>query len=347
MTYSAVFWTCSFLVLVTFLALVYFLSPVLLPFLLAFLIAYLMNPIANKLTAFHVHRTLSIVFLYFLIFLILGALIFFLLPLLERQVAFLINKIPVFIGFIQQIIIPFAKKHLGVDTSLDLALIKKTLTNNWKEAGGFVKTVLYTATQSGRAVVIFTMNFLITLVVSFYIVRDWNKVLMSVKSLFPRNFSDKWCKIIKECDLVVSAFFRGQLMVMLALGVVYSVGLSFVGLDIALLIGMGAGLLAVVPYLGFIVGIASAILAAMLQFGSVTSVVGVLAVFIVGQLLESLLFTPLFVGDKIGLHPVAVIFSVLAGGELFGFVGVLLALPSAAVILVVLRHLQLHLIEKK
>ena len=145
-----------------------------------------------------------------------------------------------------------------------------------------------------------------------------------------------------ECHEILGAFIRGQLMVMLALGVIYSIGLSVVGLDLALLLGLLAGLASIVPYLGFIVGIFAASLAAYFQFQELLPLVWVAVVFGVGQMLESMILTPLLVGDRIGLHPVAVIFAVMAGGQLAGFVGILLALPVAAVIMVWMRHIHSH-----
>ena len=141
---------------------------------------------------------------------------------------------------------------------------------------------------------------------------------------------------------MLGAFFRGQMLVMIVLSVVYTVGLMIVGIDTALLIGALSGMVSFVPYLGFIVGIVVASVAALMQFQDIIPVLYVAIVFGIGQMLEGMLLTPLLVGDKIGLHPVAVIFAVLAGGQLFGFVGILLALPVAAVIAVVLRHMHGH-----
>jgi predicted PurR-regulated permease PerM len=146
-------------------------------------------------------------------------------------------------------------------------------------------------------------------------------------------------RLAAEMDEVLGAFLRGQLLVMLALGIIYSVGLWIVGLNVALVVGMIAGLASIVPYLGFIIGVASAIGAALVQFGDLTPLIYIAIVFGVGQALESMLLTPMLVGDKIGLHPVAVIFAIMAGGQLFGFVGILVALPVAAMIMVLVRHL--------
>ena len=148
-----------------------------------------------------------------------------------------------------------------------------------------------------------------------------------------------------ECDEVLSAFLRGQLIVMILLGCVYAVGLLIVGLDLALLIGFVAGLASIVPYLGFVIGFGAAAIAALYEFQSLTPLIYVGIVFGIGQLLEGMVLTPLLVGDRIGLHPVAVIFAIMAGGQLFGFTGVLLALPLAAVIMVFIRHAHTRYIE--
>jgi predicted PurR-regulated permease PerM len=163
-------------------------------------------------------------------------------------------------------------------------------------------------------------------------------VIASVHGLIPKRIEATSVMLVTQCHEVLGAFFRGQLMVMLGLGIIYSTGLWVAGLDLALVIGLLAGLFSIVPYLGFFLGILMAVAAAFFQFYDVWHVISVLIVFGIGQVLETAVLTPLFVGDRIGLHPVAVIFAILAGGQLFGFVGVLLALPIAAVLMVFLRH---------
>ena len=183
------------------------------------------------------------------------------------------------------------------------------------------------------------MNFALIPVVAFYLLRDWDLLVERIHNMIPRQFEVTAVNLIKECDEVLSAFMRGQLLIMFLLGCIYALGLSIIGLDLALLIGMLAGLASLVPYLGFIVGILAASIAAVLQFQEPLPLLYVLLVFGFGQLLEGSVMTPMLVGDRIGLHPVAVIFAILAGGQLFGFVGVLLALPIAAVIMVFVRHI--------
>jgi predicted PurR-regulated permease PerM len=183
------------------------------------------------------------------------------------------------------------------------------------------------------------MNLVLIPVITFYLLRDWDELVIKVHDLFPRRMASIVGKLAAEADTVLGAFLRGQFYVMLALGLIYSIGLLLIGLDLALPIGMIAGLISFVPYMGAVVGIGMACIAAMLQFQDVMYLVSVLIVFAIGHSLESMLLTPWLVGNKIGLHPVAVIFAVLAGGQLFGFLGVLLALPVASVIMVLLRHI--------
>jgi len=175
-------------------------------------------------------------------------------------------------------------------------------------------------------------------VVLFYLLRDWDGFLANIRQLIPRDWSDKTLEIAKEIDQVLAEFLRGQLAVMLAMSAFYVLGLWLAGLNMALPIGLVAGLLGFVPYLGIATGIVLALLVAALQFTSFGQLIPVLLVFGIGQLLEGMLLTPKLVGNRIGLHPVVVIFALLAGGQLFGFAGVLLALPVSAAIAVGLRH---------
>ncbi|MEH6473635.1 MAG: AI-2E family transporter, partial [Halopseudomonas sp.] len=176
-------------------------------------------------------------------------------------------------------------------------------------------------------------------VVAFYLLRDWDRMVAQVGALLPRSIEPHVNRWASECDEVLGAFIKGQLLVMLCLGAFYAIGLGLVGLDLALILGVVAGLASIVPYMGFIIGIGASLIAAMLQFNELYYLLLVGLVFGAGQVLEAVVLTPVLVGDKIGLHPVAVIFAIMAGGQLFGFTGVLLALPVAAVVMVLLRHL--------
>jgi predicted PurR-regulated permease PerM len=168
--------------------------------------------------------------------------------------------------------------------------------------------------------------------------RDWDLLIRRLHDLLPRRYEATTARLARECDAVLAQFMRGQLLVMLALAAISTTGLLIVGLNLAFLIGRLAGLVSFVPYLGFIVGILAAGIAAAVQFHDAAHLIYVAIVFGVGQALEGMVLSPWLVGDRIGLHPVAVIFAVMAGGQLFGFLGVLLALPAAAVMVVLLRH---------
>jgi len=199
--------------------------------------------------------------------------------------------------------------------------------------------VLDKVSRSGVGVVLWMTNLVLIPVVAFYLLRDWHRLVGTIDRMLPRSIEPTIAHLAHESDKVLGAFVRGQLLVMLALGIFYGAGLSLVGLSVGLLIGIVAGLLSFVPYLGFIVGFGAAIIAVLVQYGDWSHVLMICGVFAVGQLLEGYVLVPRLVGGKIGLHPVAVIFAVLAGGYLFGFLGVLLALPAASVIVVLLRYL--------
>jgi predicted PurR-regulated permease PerM len=236
--------------------------------------------------------------------------------------------------------LPFLQQNFGVETSdFDFDFMKMLLKDNVKQTGNIINNVLSGVASSGLAIAAWLANLVLIPVVLFYLLRDWDIMLAKIHHLLPREVESKILALTKECDEVLGAFIKGQLMVMLALGIVYSVGLWLVGLDLALLLGMLAGIASIVPYMGFIVGIVAAAIATMVQFNDPTILLWVTLVFMLGQVLEGMVLTPLLVGDKIGLHPVAVIFSIMAGGQLFGFIGILIALPVAAVIMVFLRHI--------
>jgi len=321
--------------------LIYLLAPVLSPFMVAALFAYLGDPLADRLEEKGLSRTLSVTVVFTLIFLIIIIALLLLIPMIEEQLRVLFAKIPAYLDRIQKEFIPWLSAKLGLgDISLDTGDIKQWVSAYWKQAGGIAKVMLSSISSSGIAMVGWLSSLVLIPVVTFYLLRDWDILIERIHVMIPRRIETKVVTLAKESDDVLGAFIRGQLLVMLVLAIIYSIGLKFAGLEIALLIGLLAGLVSFVPYLGFIVGISAATIAVLLQPGfEVIQLVYVVIVFGVGQLLESVVLTPALVGDKIGLHPVAVIFAVMAGGQLFGFIGILLALPVAAVLLVFLRHL--------
>lgn len=326
-------------VLVIVSVLIYLLAPILMPFLSAAILAYIADPLVDKLEK-KMSRTLAVSVVFFILSSVAIILLLVLLPLLEQQFSVLAEKLPLYIERAQSYLLPLLRETFGLDISqVDLNTLKQSLSGYWTTAGGVAANILSSLSHSGLILIGWVASFLLMLVVTFYLLRDWDILIENIHALIPRKNETTIVTIAKESDDVIGAFFRGQMLVMLALAMVYTTGLMIIGLDTALLIGITAGMVSFVPYLGFIVGIVIACIAALMQFQEVIPLLYVAIVFMLGQMLEGMLLTPWLVGDKIGLHPVAVIFAVLAGGQLFGFVGILLALPVAAVIAVVLRHI--------
>ncbi len=320
--------------------LLYLLAPILLPFITGALLAYLGDPLVDRLEKFKISRTLSVVIVFFAAFLIILPIALFLVPLIESQIKLLISKVPSYIDWIMINLEPTLKDTFGISIpALEIAQLKTTFSEQFSHAGGFFKGLVRTVSHSGMVVASWAANLFLIPVITFYLLRDWDNLIAYIHDLLPRSVEPTISKLAKESDDVLGAFLRGQMLVMLALGTIYAVGLKLIGLELALLIGMLAGILSFIPYMGLVVGIVMAGVAIMFQTQDPTNLLWVALVFIVAQAIEGTILTPLLVGDRIGLHPVAVIFSVLAGGQLFGFFGILLALPVFAVIAVVMRHL--------
>lgn len=323
----------------TFVGMVVLLGPVLAPFIVAAASAYLGDPIVDYLERWKFSRTWSVSIVFVVMTLIMLLAVLILLPLLINQVDLLRQELPRFVEWFDQVVLPRFYSLVGSDSSSGLMeTLNSAVTNNWEKISDLAATIIAQATQSGLALVGWLAGLFLTPVVTFYLLRDWDVLIDHISDLLPRKQLPLISRLASECDEVLGQFIRGQLLIMTALTVFYITGLSLMGLKLALLVGIAAGLASVVPYLGALVGILVASLAAYVQFGDLIHVVIALGIFGAGQLLESLFLTPILVGDRIGLHPVAVIFAVVAGGQLFGFVGVLLALPIAAVAMVLVRH---------
>lgn len=319
--------------------LVYLLQPILMPFLIGGALAYFGDPAADRLERLGFNRTLAASMVFVMLALALLLIVLLLVPLLARQLEEFYRRLPDWLRWLEEQGLPWLAATTGIDLgTLQLRDLQAQLSAHWDTAGGIARLIVAKTASSGLALLALLTNLALIPVVTFYLLRDWDLILAKIDATLPRRYAPTIAMLAHECDLVLSAFVRGQLLVMLALGTIYAIGLWLVGLKLALLIGMIAGLASIVPYLGFAIGISAASAAALFQFQEWQMLLPVWLVFGVGQVLESTVLTPYLVGDRIGLHPVAVIFAVLAGGQLFGFTGVLLALPVAAVIMVLLRH---------
>jgi predicted PurR-regulated permease PerM len=333
------------MLVIGFVFLTYLLSPILAPFLIAAVLAYICDPLVDKLCliGFNHHkipRTIATIIVLIGLMLVIVILFLILIPLLQKQTFIISQRLPLMLDVVHGQFEPWLQNKFGVSLNINAEEIRNIIQENWQGTRGFISNALQTAGSKGLALIGLLANIVLIPVVLFYLLRDWDILIGKIGELIPRKWSKKTIEIAKDVDNVVAEFLRGQLSVMLSLCVFYSIGLWLAELDMALSIGLIAGLLSFVPFIGFAVAFILALLLAVLQFNSLHDVIPVLIVFGVGQVIESYLLTPYLVGDRIGLHPVIVILALLAGGQLFGFVGVLLALPISAAIAVGLTHLK-------
>lgn len=310
------------------------LTPILTPFLLGAGFAYILNPVVEYLVKWRLPRWLavSLVFLLLVIFWTLLAIL--VIPLLLQQAETFWQTAPESIAKVDQTLRPILNNWFGIEGTLNVQTIRDFITNNMDTISLYLGNIL----RSGLGVVGLAMNLLILPVVMFYLLLDWNKILSKFQQILPRDIEPTVTKLALQSDEALGGFLRGQILVMLFLAVFYSVGLWIAGIPFALFIGVTAGLISFVPYLGNFVGIGLATIMVLFYQNSYIPLVWVAAVFGIGQLIEGMILTPILVGDRIRLHPLVVIFAVLAGGQLLGFTGVLIALPLAAVLAVVARH---------
>jgi predicted PurR-regulated permease PerM len=320
--------------------LLWLLAPILTPFVFAAMLGWLGDPLVDRLEARGWSRQLSVVFVFSTMVLAVVVALLLLVPMIERQLVTLFESLPRYRDWFIGTVLPWLEDKTGFELLgwLDPGRLFQLVREHWERAGGIAANVLGYISRSGFALVALVANIVLVPVLTFYFLRDWDVLVERVASLVPRDHIRTVGRLARESDLVLGAFLRGQFSVMLVLGVLYAIGLWAVGLDLGLLIGFIAGIVSFVPYLGPATGVVLGVIAALVQFGDFTHVALVLGVFGLGQVIESYWLTPKLVGDRIGLHPVAVIFAIMAGGQLFGFLGVLLALPVAAVANVLLRY---------
>lgn len=321
----------------------YLLKPVLIPFVGAFFIAYFFNPLVAKLAKI-MPRWMAI----FNVFIGIGAIftfvIWFLFPIVWKQLNYARDSIPQVIRWLNHTFLPwvsqtFGLEYMTIDTEQMSKVVMDYVQTNYSLDN--IQNMILSILQSGLSFIQVGGTIVLMPIVAFYFLLDWNRMLNKMERLIPPRYEAKTLQIVGECHSVLRAFIKGQFLVMVLLGIIYAVGLQLIGLQVGLIIGMVAGLASIIPYLGFAVGIVAAIIATFFQFGldwTHLALVGV--VFLIGQAVEGYILQPFLLGDKIGLSPVAVVFAVLAGAQLGGFVGMLIALPVAAVIVVVLKHLR-------
>ena len=320
--------------------LIHALSPILAPFLAGAIFAYVLNPLVGRLTGRYLPRVVAVVLVLLFALALSVALALVIVPLFIKELRMLAERLPAFLIWLNQEAAPWLKQRFAIDVQLDIATVKQLAGSILSNNQDLVAGLLGSLRIGGLALLTFFVNVMLVPVVLFFLLRDWDGILARIDDLIPRHLHVRARRFLAEIDAVLAEFLRGQLIVMLVMSVYYSAALSVASLEFALPIGVITGLLVIVPYIGAATGILLGTIAAVLQFDSLAGVAWVWVAFGIGQMLEGMAVTPLLVGKRIGLHPVAVIFALLAFGQIFGFFGVLLALPASAALLVALRHLK-------
>ena len=319
-------------------ALLWLLAPILTPFALGAIFAYLCNPAVNALVRRRLPRTAAVLLIVGILALMLTALAFVLLPMLYHKAVTLVQRLPGLIDLFNEHTSPMLKEHFGVQLQLDPTQFRTWLRQFLDNEQDLLPVLLKHIGHRGMVIAAMLVNLILIPFVIFYLLQGWPRIISGLFHALPRPWLPHARRITTEIDHVLAQFCRGQVSVMLLLAVYYSVGLWLAGLDFALPVGVLTGLLIFIPYVGFGSGLVLAVLSALLQGGGWEPLIGVAVVYGIGQLIESFALTPYLVGERIGLHPLAVIFALLAFGQLFGFVGILVALPASAALLVGLRE---------
>ena len=318
------------------------LGPVLTPFVVAAVLAYALTPLVNKLDRMgrgRLPRVVAVILVELMFIIVSLSLVLLIIPIVAKEIPLIREQIPLLADRITNGLTPWLGQY-GIHVSLDVGSLKtlalKYLNANYEDMFG---SVLSSIRLGGSVALAIVGNAVLIPVALFYLLMDWDKFVARVLELVPPPMRSAFDSFTDEADSVLGQYLRGQFLVMLVMAIFYAVGLALFGLDLALPIGIFTGLAMFIPYLGFGIGLILAILAGLLQFASLKAIVMVAVVYGIGQVVESLYLTPRLVGERIGLHPLAVIFALLAFGQVFGFVGVLIALPASAVLLVAIRRI--------
>ncbi|WP_426175099.1 AI-2E family transporter [Massilia sp. TWR1-2-2] len=332
---------------VAFVLLLYALGPVLTPFIAAAMLAYALNGGVDYLDRRRVGRwplprALAVVLVMLLFLSAVTALVLIVIPVLQVEIPLLMAQIPAFLVRIDAVLAP-RLQEMGIKFRLDGSGIRAILSQQFESGGDEIwTTVLSSARIGGTRVLGWLVTLVLIPVALFYLLLDWHKILDRITGAVPRRWLVQTVGMAHEVNVLLAQYLRGQLLVMLVLAAYYSMALTIAGFEVALPVGILTGLLVFIPYLGFGLGLILALIAAVLQFADWSGVVAVAIIYGAGQVVEGFFLTPRLVGERIGLNPLAVIFALLAFGQLFGFVGVLLALPASAVLMVAFRHLRHH-----
>lgn len=328
------FWLGAFIV---FVLLLWLLSEILLPFVAGFAIAYLLTPATDRLQRMGLNRLAASLLLITVMVLAFVLVVLLIAPVLGGQLVSFIDNIPGYVTKLQDVLgdpsRPWLQKLLGAGFNAD-----KGMSDLVTQGVGWLTTFLKSLWSGGRALVSLFSLIVVTPVVAFYLIYDWHRMIQTVDGWVPVQHRDTVRQLAREIDAAIAGFIRGQTAVCLILGSFYAVALTFAGLNFGLLIGLISGLITFIPYVGSLTGLVLALGVAVAQFWpNYYAILIVLGIFLVGQFFEGNVLSPKLVGESVGLHPVWLIFALLAFGYLFGFVGLLIAVPLAATIGVLAR----------
>jgi predicted PurR-regulated permease PerM len=326
-------------------ALFVLLGPVLAPFVAAAMIGYVLNPGVDWLTERRIPRVTAVMLIIIATFILIIALLLIVVPILRAEIPLLQQRLPSLLDKIDAILGPWLAQ-LGMKVQLDSAGVKQMLAE--KLAAGSAElgpAFLSSLKVGGMAVMGWIATIVLVPVVLFYLLLDWHAMLARLALMVPRRWISLVTSMAVEADSLLAQYLRGQLLVMLVLATYYSVALAIAGFDVALPVGLLTGLLVFIPYIGFGIGLLLAVVAAILQFDGLQGLIAIAIIYGCGQVIEGFYLTPRLVGERIGLHPLAVIFTLLAFGQLFGFVGILLALPASAILSVIVKRLREHYLQ--
>lgn len=319
------------------------LGPVLTPFIVAAVLAYALTPLVDRLDDVwggRMPRVLAVVIVQLLFILAVLCLVLLIIPVLLKEIPLIREQLPMLLDKLRDALSPWLAQF-GIRIALDLASLRELLLGylnaNWGDSFGS----LWSSLKLGGSVLLTVVGYTVLIPVAlFYLLLDWKQLVARALELVPPRVRPGVDSFTHEADQVLGQYLRGQLLVMVTMAVFYSTGLALFGLDLAVPIGVFTGLAMLVPYVGFGIGLVLAIVGGVLEFASIKALVMVASVYGLGQVFEGFYLTPRLVGERIGLHPLAVIFALLAFGQLFGFVGVLIALPASALLLVAIRRIR-------
>lgn len=318
--------------------LVWLLGSVLMPFLVGMTLAYVLHPAVERLRRWRIPRPIGATLAIVVAIGLVTGLFLLLLPVVTQIVPLLREQVPLLLERLATWAVPLLAR-VDIHPTFDIASLRQNLTQLLASHGeDWAGVLLRSARAGGTTLLVVTGNLLLIPVVAFYLLLDWDRAIERATGLVPPKHRDAVSRFFVDCDAILGQYLRGQLLVMLILAFYYAAGLAIAGFNLALPVGVFTGLAVFVPYIGFGLGLVLALIAGALQFLSWYGVIAVAVVYGIGQVIESMYITPKFVGSSIGLHPLMVIFILLAFGTLFGFWGVLLALPASAVLLVIARR---------